>query len=783
LLVIAWGHGGRQGANAVLHVRGPRLTPADFTKVAAELPASQSRWILLFRGSGEFAKQLSGANREILSSELDSSFSSDPIGMSVLLKLLRSNDSATFATLVEAFGHDTAAWYEERHLARTEEPTLWLPNEKPRPLAAVTSEIASTDSKAKALSEAIPEVKPGGSNQPPTKPLEPQTVSRELPAVWKEIKKVDPQKYPEADGVILRQRLNCTLGSNPALVTEQEEFLQILTPEGKQFGDFDVSFSPPYEEVEFEDCEVLQPGGEVARLDPDAINESHDRAVGDYQAARRKFFSLPGVVPGSVLHVRYRTQWKDFPLPKISMEMPLGQELVTLDSTVQVSVPKEDSFHFAFADLAAPDPTIKQSGYSTTYGWHFDRVPAAGREVLEPPHRKARLLISTFPDWRAFADWYGRISQLTDEVTPEITTKAQELTRDAKDERGKVLAVYNYVSGLRYVAIPLGVNSLRPHAAANVLRNQFGDCKDKANLLNALLHALEIRAHLVLVPRFSQAYDAVPGLAFNHAISRVTLGSEVLWVDTTDDVCRFGLLPPGDPGRKVLVIDGERPALCQLPTPEPKDHRLTLRGVLACSSLNNTLPVKLEAVTSGYSDYEMREAAREAKERRGSLPLLAVRFRPASGSFALEKQKSTAVSALTEDFSWQAEGTCVGLASAAAGTRLLRPPFWLPKEWDLALHARRAPLFLNQGYPLKLEQEFEVLLPAQSRVSLPEARENKEEPLRWRIQWAKLSDDKLSVSLHAELARGELSPEETTAVQGQVRELLAAMDAPATIMP
>jgi hypothetical protein len=66
---------------------------------------------------------------------------------------------------------------------------------------------------------------------------------------------------------------------------------------------------------------------------------------------------------------------------------------------------------------------------------------------------------------------------------------------------------------------------------------------------------------------------------------------------------------------------------------------------------------------------------------------------------------------------------------------------------------------------------------------LPEARENKEEPLRWRIQWAKLSDDKLSVSLQAELARGELSPEETTAVQRQVRELLAGMDTPATIMP
>jgi len=135
-----------------------------------------------------------------------------------------------------------------------------------------------------------------------------------------------------------------------------------------------------------------------------------------------------------------------------------------------------------------------------------------------------------------------------------------------------VLALYNYVTRLRYVAVPLGVNSFRPHAAGNVLKNQFGDCKDKANLFNTLLHSLNIEAHLVLVPRFSQAHEAIPGLAFNHAISCVKLGAETLWADTTDDVCRFGLLPPGDPGRKVLVIDGQTSTLTQLPPPAAKER-------------------------------------------------------------------------------------------------------------------------------------------------------------------------------------------------------------------
>src|SRR5205085_4985858 len=52
LVVMAWGHGGKQGNTPVFHVKGPRLTPADFKAVADHAGTRQSKWILLFRGSG-----------------------------------------------------------------------------------------------------------------------------------------------------------------------------------------------------------------------------------------------------------------------------------------------------------------------------------------------------------------------------------------------------------------------------------------------------------------------------------------------------------------------------------------------------------------------------------------------------------------------------------------------------------------------------------------------------------------------------------------------------------
>src|SRR5207237_3488243 len=129
-------------------------------------------------------------------------------------------------------------------------------------------------------------------------------------------------------------------------------------------GDFDVSYSPPYEDIAFLDCEVLRPDGKLARLDPDAIREAREESVGDYQMGRRKFFSLPGVVPGAVLHVRYRTQWKTFPLPRVSLEVPMVHELAVLDCAIQISLPKESPFHFAFEDF----PTADHEARSTEHG-------------------------------------------------------------------------------------------------------------------------------------------------------------------------------------------------------------------------------------------------------------------------------------------------------------------------------------------------------------------------------------------------------------------------------
>ncbi|MBM3882785.1 MAG: DUF3857 domain-containing protein [Verrucomicrobia bacterium] len=762
LLAIVWGHGGWQGATPVFHVRGPRLTAADLRSIAAARPEASSRWVLLFRGSGQFARELAGPGRYLLASESETMFHSDPIGLDPLLDLARARPRSAFIEIAEALGRAVADWYESRHLARTEEPTLWAADHEPRRLVAAHNSAGLT---APADPAPRPPTAPESVATPPPGPAE-------LPAAWRTVERVDPRQYPGVDAVVLRRETRLTLASAPALASEHAQWVQILTPEGKHLGDFDFTYSPPEEELQVLEAEVLTPAGELLRIAAEDIREGAEPARGDYRHARHKFLSLPGVVPGAILRVRYRSEWQRYPLPHVSLDVPLVGPLPVLTAALEVAVPKGSAFHFAFAGCAPSDPELAQTRYGSTYTWRFQNLAARSTDALVPPGHAPALLLSTFPDWAAFASWYERITRLSGESTPALEAQARELVRGAQTVEDQVRALYAYVAGLRYVAVPLGVNSVRPHAAAQVFANQFGDCKDKANLLNTLLRALGFEAHLVLVPRFAQAYEAVPGLAFNHALSRVRMAGATWWLDTTDDLCRFGLLPPGDAGRNVLVIDGLTARLTALPQPTAAEHRLIVRGTVRCGRAEDPAPASFQVTAHGYPDYALRTAARQAKDRHANLPLLATEFRLSSATFVQGRQESTPVAQLAEEFTWRAEGECLGLASQARAGRLIRAPFWLPLEWELALQPRTTPVLLNQGYPLTLEEEIEMQLTADAeRVRVPAPVENRNPPLRWSVTWSSSAENRWRARLTAELVQAELSGDDLAQLQRQLREL------------
>ncbi|CAM4235718.1 DUF3857 domain-containing transglutaminase family protein [Kerstersia similis] len=98
-----------------------------------------------------------------------------------------------------------------------------------------------------------------------------------------------------------------------------------------------------------------------------------------------------------------------------------------------------------------------------------------------------------------------------------------------------------------------------PFTLAEIERNGYGDCKDLAVLLSAMLKAAGIKAEPTLVSRGDMARELlIPGMyAPNHAIVRAEVDGKVWWLDPTNPVFAPGRSMPDIQQRWALVLGAE----------------------------------------------------------------------------------------------------------------------------------------------------------------------------------------------------------------------------------
>jgi hypothetical protein len=152
--------------------------------------------------------------------------------------------------------------------------------------------------------------------------------------------------------------------------------------------------------------------------------------------------------------------------------------------------------------------------------------------------------LSTFDSPLAIGRVYEQSAAPKAAVTPAVKTLADEITSGIQDPKTQAAALYHWVSQeIRYVAIFLGSGGVVPNPADHVIRNRYGDCKDKTTLLIALLAAKGIEASTALINSGS-AYE-IPRLGsvspFNHVITYIPQWD--LYLDPTAELAPFGILP------------------------------------------------------------------------------------------------------------------------------------------------------------------------------------------------------------------------------------------------
>jgi tetratricopeptide (TPR) repeat protein len=286
---------------------------------------------------------------------------------------------------------------------------------------------------------------------------------------------------------------------------------------------------------------------------------------------------------------------------------------VVLQEELEISVPGGRAVK---VKSAAVQPTIAEDGANRVYTWKTKNLtPATAKDQASGDDSKAAdVQVTSFQSWDEVGKWFGGLAAPRAVPTPEIQAKADELTRGAKTRAEKVQDLYAFVSlNFRYIGIGLGIGRYQPHAAADVLSNGYGDCKDKHTLFAALLAAEGVKAYPALISSGAKIDVDVPSPAqFDHLITAIPQGNGFLFLDTTPEVGSFGYLVAVLRSKKALVIPDNGPAqLVETPAdpPFPSYFHFQADGALDGAG---TLTSKMQMTFRDDSELVFRLAFRQA---------------------------------------------------------------------------------------------------------------------------------------------------------------------------
>jgi tetratricopeptide (TPR) repeat protein len=345
----------------------------------------------------------------------------------------------------------------------------------------------------------------------------------------------------------------------------------------ERFGQLVFDYSSANEKLDMDYVRVRKADGTVVNA---AVSDIQDltapvaREAPVYTDLRQKHVTVPGLRPGDVLE--YHMVWNiTTPLAQNQFWLEhyfVTKRLIVLNDTLTVNIPAASKVKLKTEPGFEPD--IKEDNDRRIYLWkHSNLKPDSEDEKKdEPAEEEAQseeaeefhphVQLTTFQSWEEVGQWYATLQK--DRIVPDekIKVKAEEVIRGLQSEQDKVKALYEYVAkNFRYVSLSLGQGRYQPHLAADILVNQYGDCKDKHTLLAAMLASTGMRAYPVLM-NSSRKLDAdmpSPG-QFDHVITAIPLGNETLWADTTAEVAPAGLLAPPLRNKKALMIPTTGPA-------------------------------------------------------------------------------------------------------------------------------------------------------------------------------------------------------------------------------
>ncbi len=405
------------------------------------------------------------------------------------------------------------------------------------------------------LKEALRSLKgdDAASLPPPALPIPPTAA---IPAAWL-----------KEDAVVLVDSATARVQPSGQASNFQQLVIRVLTDRGVEaYRSYPISYSPDRQEVRVLKARVTKADGSINDGFSDAERSLNEPWSGMYYDARVRLLSFPNLEKGDTLEISYRVDdtanenlLADYfgaidtiagIHPKLryayTVEMPASRPLYWNKSTLPAWVQVQQT--------TLPDGRV-------SYRFEANEVKKVVPEPMMPGFGESvtNLHVSTYKSWDDVGRYFWAL--VKDQLTPndELKRTVDQVLKkvDRKNKRAVVEALYGFVvTNTRYVALEFGIHGFKPYRVDRVLARRFGDCKDKASLLVAMLGLAGVDARLTLL-RMRHLGRIAPEpaslAAFNHAIAYVP--SLDLYLDGTAEFVGSTELPSGDRQANVLRIE------------------------------------------------------------------------------------------------------------------------------------------------------------------------------------------------------------------------------------
>lgn len=356
-------------------------------------------------------------------------------------------------------------------------------------------------------------------------------------------------------------------------VASEELFTRIVrevrTAQGVQDGSSVMaSFDPSYQKLTFHHILVYRGGVAHSRLSQKSVQilrrePSLEAQIIDGSVTASIF--LEDVRPGDRINFAFTIRGRNSVLAKRYVdEFPCGWPLPVSMARVRILCPHNRALKYRILG-DTEEPAIRTKADTVEYIWVFANTPAVIAEDQTPPWYATTpwLQVSEFSDWTEVSSWASSLYPSAD-FPIELRNLIDSWRKKRGGAKEQAIAALEWIQqNIRYVGIELGVGSYKPSPPILVVNRRFGDCKDQSYLLCTFLKQLGIEAKPVLVNTWARKLvgDMLPSpYAFNHVLTRLTIGGKSYFVDPTQTYQRGPLkdryMP--DYGLGLVVADSQQ---------------------------------------------------------------------------------------------------------------------------------------------------------------------------------------------------------------------------------